>query len=339
MTRPLRWGFIGASTIAHEHMVAAVRAAGQEVVSLHSGSAERARSFAAEHGIGQVAPRQEDLLSDASIDAVYISSTNDRHAAQVRAAAAAGKHVLCEKPLALDVRAARAMVDACRAAGVVMATNHHLRNAATHRLLREQLALGVIGRPLFARIHHSVYLRSMLQGWRVRDAAAGGGVILDIVVHDADALRFVLGAEPVEACAMVQHTGMATAGVEDGVMATLRLSNGMLAQVHAAYSTRHAPTRFEILGEEGSLVAREAMSQRPVGQVVLKGEHGERELPLVHENLYERAVREFAKAVAGQGAPAASGEDGVRSLAVALAVAEAARTGRHVAIAPEPAAR
>lgn len=337
MTRPFGWGFIGASTIAHEHMVGAVRAAGHEVATVFSGTAERGRAFAATHGIAYASASLDELLAHPGVDAVYVSSTNDRHATQVLAAAVAGRHVLCEKPLALRLQDARAMVEACRAAGVVMATNHHLRNAATHRLMRDLVRQGAIGRPLFARVHHAVYLRPQVQGWRIRDAAAGGGAILDIVVHDADALRFVLGTEPVEASAMTQRAYLASEGLEDGVMATLRMADGLLAQVHAAFTTRHATTGFEILGENGSLRARDVMTVRPQGQVFLSDADGERELPVAHENLYQRGVALFADAVAGRAAPAASGEDGVRSLAVALAVAQAARTGTHAAIAPEPA--
>src|SRR2546423_2832516 len=221
MHAPIGWGFIGASTVAHEHMVAAVRAAGDEVVAIASGSAERAQRFAADHGIRRATDSVDALLSDPHVQAVYISSTNDAHAAQVRAAAAAGKHVLCEKPLALTLADAQAMVQACRDAGVVMATNHHLRNAATHRKLRELVHAGAIGRPLFARIHHAVYLRPQVQGWRINSADAGGGAILDIVVHDVDALRFVLGGEPTEAIAFTQSAYLASDGLEDGAMAGL----------------------------------------------------------------------------------------------------------------------
>ena len=104
--------------------------------------------------------------------------------------------MLCEKPLALTVADAREMVEACRSAGVVMGTNHHLRNAATHRAMRDAIAAGRIGRPLFARVFHAVYLPPHLQGWRIARPEAGGGVILDITVHDADTLRFVLGENP-----------------------------------------------------------------------------------------------------------------------------------------------
>ena len=83
------------------------------------------------------------------------------------AALQAGKHVLCEKPLALTVAGARSMVAACAAAGVVLGTNHHLRNAAAHRTMRDLVAEGAVGRPLAARVFHAVFLPPHLQGWRV----------------------------------------------------------------------------------------------------------------------------------------------------------------------------
>ena len=236
--------------------------------------------------------------------------------------------MLCEKPLAVTLADAREMVAACRQAGVVMGTNHHLRNAATHRKIRELIQSGAIGKPLFARVFHAVYLPPHLQGWRLTTPNAGGGVILDITVHDADTLRFVLGAEPVEATALSQQAGMAQSALEDGVMAVLRFDNGVLAQLHDAFTVKHAGTGLEVHGTEGSILARNVMTQQPVGEVVLRNASGESQIAVEHENLYARALRAFAAAIAGNGAPSASGEDGVRSLATALAVLESSRTGR-----------
>jgi len=223
------------------------------------------------------------------------------------------------------------MVEACDRAGVMLATNHHLRNAATHRAMRELVRGGAIGRPLFARVHHSVYLRPLVQGWRIHDPQ-GGGVILDIVVHDVDALRFVLGTEPVQAMAMTQSAYLGTDGVEDGVMAVLRFDDGLLAHVHAAYTTRNAVTGFEILGDQGSLLARDVMSVAPTGTVILRDAAGERPVPIEHESLYARGVALFCAAMKGSGQPAATGHDGLRSLEVSLAVAHSARSGAVVTL-------
>ncbi|NRA20153.1 MAG: Gfo/Idh/MocA family oxidoreductase, partial [Oceanospirillaceae bacterium] len=140
------WGFIGASTIAKQWMVDAVNSqVDQKVVALMSASETRGITFAKELGIDRSYQNIDDLLADPAVNAVYISTTNELHKSQVLAAAAAGKHVLCEKPLALDINDALQMVQACKEAGVVMGTNHHLRNAATHQAVRAQILSGVIG--------------------------------------------------------------------------------------------------------------------------------------------------------------------------------------------------
>ncbi len=329
----VRWGLIGASTIAREWMIDAIRAAGGEVVAVMSGDPERANRFAAENGI-TTAVTSLDALLGSGIDAVYISTTNELHCSQTLSAASAGKHVLCEKPLALNLADARRMVEVCKAAGIVMGTNHHLRNAATHRALRAEIKQGRIGRPLFARVFHAVYLPPHLQGWRITTLGAGAGVIMDITVHDADTLRFVLDDEPTEVTALSQSSGMAAGGIEDGVMGAIRLRSGLIAQFHDAFTTKFATTGFEVHGSEGSLIATNCMTQRPVGEVLLRTAAGDERLPLDHENLYARAVKAFHAATRGEGAPAATGEDGLRAMAVALAALESAATGRVVTVVP-----
>ena len=233
----LRWGLIGASTIGREWMVPAIEAEPDSTVAaVASSSAERARRYADELGIPKAYPSVADLLAEPIIDAVYISTTNEWHEPQVLAAVAAGKHVLCEKPLALSVASARRMVAAAVAAGVVLGTNHHLRNAATHRKMRELIQSGAIGRPLAARVFHAIYLPRHLQSWRIDRPEAGGGVILDITVHDVDTLRFALDDEVAEVAAMTANQGMGRAGLEDAVMGVMRFRNGVTAQFHDAFT-------------------------------------------------------------------------------------------------------
>jgi 1,5-anhydro-D-fructose reductase (1,5-anhydro-D-mannitol-forming) len=328
----LRWGLIGASTIAAQHMIGAFRANGDEVVAVMSADADRAAAYARHHAIARGVSSLDDLVHSQDIDAVYISTTNELHRHQVFAAADAGKHVLCEKPLALSLYDARSMVARCRERGVVMGTNHHLRNAATHRAMREAIKAARIGRPLFARVFHAVYLPPHLQGWRIDRPEAGGGVVLDITVHDADTLRFVLDDEPVAVAALTSRGGMGRAGLADGVMGVVRFESGLIAQFHDAFTTRYATTGFEVHGEEGSLIGSDCMTQMSKGEVMLRTKDGQRQLPITHENLYLRSVRLFDDAVAGRGQPSATGEDGIKSLSVALSTLEAAQMGRETPI-------
>ena len=130
------WGLIGASTIAKEHMVNAINAqAGHHVQAVFSTSQERAEQFTSAAGINKAYDSLEALLADPQVNIVYISTTNELHYSQVLAAAAAGKHVLCEKPLALNIKDAQEMVKACEKAVFVMATTHNFCNSATHQTI------------------------------------------------------------------------------------------------------------------------------------------------------------------------------------------------------------
>lgn len=330
----IRWGLIGASTIAKQFMINAIRNQPDgEVAAVMSSSADRAKSYAKENGI-PAAYSSVDALLSADIDAVYISTTNELHLEQALAAATAGKHVLCEKPLALNTADARRIVAACKKAGVVMGTNHHLRNAGAHRAMREAIASGRIGKPIAARVFHSVYLPANLQGWRIAKPEAGGGVVLDITVHDADTLRFVLSDDPVEVTAVTQSAGMAGSGLEDGAMCVWRFKSGVIAQSHEGFTTKYAGTGFEVHGSDGSLFARDVMTQKPIGSVTLRTEAGDEELSFDREDLYTRSMRAFHAAIRGEGAPAATGEDGVWSLAAAEAALESAKSGRTQKIEP-----
>lgn len=328
----VRWGLVGASTIAREWVIDAIRASGGEIASVMSTSAARGATYAAENGIPKSVTALDELIGDPSIDAVYISTTNELHRDQAMAAARAGKHILCEKPLALSLADGHTMIKAAKDAGVVIATNHHLRNAASHRAMREAIASGKIGRPLSARVFHAVYLPPHLQGWRLDKPGAGGGVILDITVHDADTLRFVLNDDPTEVVAFSQSGGMGKEGLEDAVMGVMRFKSGVIAQFHDGFTTKFAETGFEVHGTEGSLIGRNVMTQRAVGSVTLRTADGEQHLPLDDRNLYETALHAFHSAISQKGQPSATGEDGIWSLATGLAVVEAARTGHAVTV-------
>jgi 1,5-anhydro-D-fructose reductase (1,5-anhydro-D-mannitol-forming) len=327
----MKWGLIGASTIASEHVIAAIRANGHEVLSVLSSDQARGADYAARHDISESTTDLDVLLSEPDIGAVYVSTTNEKHYPQAMAAIAAGKHVLCEKPLAMTLDDAVQMVHAAEAKGVTFATNHHLRNAGSHLAIRDLIAGGRLGRILSVRVFHAVHLPPHLQGWRISDAAAGGGVIPDIVVHDADTVRFYLAEDPTGVVAKSAVSGLGQ-GVEDSVMSVWSMPSGVMVQTHESFTHPFAGSGVEVHGTEGSVFGRGIMTQRPVGEVVLVDASGRHEVSFANHNLYARSVALFAEAAAGRGRPAADGTDGVKSLAVALAVREAARLGQAVSV-------
>ncbi len=276
----MRWGFIGASNIAERVAASLRKLPGQTFVGVCSRSAERAAQFARDQGFASSHTDLSALLAQ-GLDAVYISSTNEQHHAQTMAALAAGCHVMCEKPIAMSLAHAAEMVEAARRAGRVLGTNHHLRAQATHQAMRQMIAAGKIGRVHGVQVSHAVFLPPHLQGWRLSAPEAGGGVVLDILVHDADLLRFLLGREARRITTVTQRNGMAQGALEDGAMNLIEFDDGIVEQ-----------------------------------------------LPMPKVDLYEVGFGAFVRACAGDGQPLATGADGERSMAIALAGLESAASGQ-----------
>lgn len=313
-------------------MIPAMRRLGHDVVAVGSGAADWAATYADRNGI-PVSGSVEDVLARDDVDAVYISSTNERHRAQTELAAAAGKHVLCEKPLALSVEDGRAMIEACERAGVTLATNHHLPGSGIHRQIRHLVADGAVGRVLAVRVFHAVMLPERLQGWRL-DSVAGGGVTVDITCHDASVINPLLGALPVDVVALATQQGPWASAAEDAIMATMRYADGALVQTHDAFTVRYAQTGLHVLGSDGSIFGTDVMTQEPFGTAVLRDASGELEVEVSdRRDVYDIGVGGFAAAVRGEAdRPVVTGLDGLHAAQVALAVREAAESGERVTI-------
>ncbi len=331
----MTWALIGASTIAATYMIDALcNAPGGRLAGMLSSDPLRGASYAERHGIPRVYESFEELCDDGEVDAVYVSTANARHAAQALTAIAAGKHVLCEKPLAVTVADARAVVAAAADAGVVLGVNHHLRSAAAHLKVRDLIATGSIGRVLGARVFHGTELPPDLRTWRIGAPDAGAGAALDLTVHGADLLRFMLDEEIDEVAAFSARQGVSShVEVEDAIVGVLRTRSGTLATFHDAFTMPCARTCLELYGDAGVIQVQDAMADDPIASVTLTDVNGVRRVALGRrEGLYERSVRLFNDAVRGRGKPAATGEDGLRSLLVARAALEAAREPRPVRV-------
>lgn len=336
MTQHLRWALVGASDIAATRILPAIRAVGDTAVVVRSGDAAHAAAWAGRHGVENAVTDLRAALERDDVDAVYVSSVNASHRVHVEAAVSAGKHVLAEKPLALSLTDAVAMVEACRAAGVVLATNHHLPAAPTHRRLKQAVSDGLVGEIRAVRVHHAVQLPPHLAGWRIDDPV-GGGVVLDVTIHDAAAIAAILGSRPLDVTAVGLNQDNRSDGPFDAVMTNAVWEHDVLVQTHDAYNNAHLPTSVHILGTEGALVADDCNTQVPVGTVTLWRDNVAELLDVgARDDLYEVTVRAFGAAVRGEGEVLVSGEDGVRSLAFSLAVLESLRTGARTPVPRHP---
>ncbi|RWQ59513.1 MAG: Gfo/Idh/MocA family oxidoreductase [Mesorhizobium sp.] len=325
------WGLIGASTIAREYMVDAIRRSGGRPLSVMSHDGARAAAFARDLDIADSCSDLDTLLDDRRIGAVYISSTNTQHRYQVLAAAAAGKHVLCDKPLATRSADALKMVRACEKAGVVLAVNHHLRSSPVHQTMQRMIAAGEIGAVRSLMIVHAGYLRPVLQSWRIKDAAEGG-IYLDLSVHDIDLASFLLEQTPVTAVALGAGVALSSNTVHDHAMYALKMSGGTFVQVHESFVTPDVESQVVALGSEGALIAAGTLAQRSTGTLTRRVNGRNESIPLRANDLYADTVEQFLNAIAGTGSPRATGRDGLAALAGAEAVGKAAATGRAAAV-------
>ena len=309
--RRVGWALIGTGAIARSRMAPAIaRDDASRIVAVVSSSAERATELAAATNAAHAHTSLEAALDDDAVDAVYVGTTNELHAEQAIACLRAGRHVLCEKPLALSLADAEAMIATAAEAGTTLAVNHHLRAAASLQRMRSLLAAGAIVRPRLIRSIHRCHVRpERRSNWRMTDVTRGAGVILDLTVHTADLVRFVCGLEVTSVCGHADPAGFGQAGIEGAVTGTMRL-DGVLASFADSYSPLPALSSIEVHGDDGCLAARDLDADA---------------------DTYARTVERFVAAVRGHGSPYASGDDGMRSLAVALALKAAVAEGRPVA--------
>ncbi len=328
--KKINWGLIGASTIAKEWMVDAINSRpDSQILSIMSSDMGRGKQFADEFNIPHFCNSVDEMLTQ-EIDAVYISTTNELHHPQAIAVGNSGKHLLCEKPLALTIDQAKEMVELFKENNLVLGTNHHLRNAASHRKIKELVDKGTIGELRAVRIFHAVYLPENLQTWRLQNPEAGGGITLDITVHNVDCLRFITGRNPLAITSSFQNAGMAKNNLQDGIMSIVELEGGAQAFLHESFAFKYAGNGLEVHGSEGSIFGDSIMSPNPVGEVRLSNSEGDKVINLEPENLYHRSVQLFNQAINGEGTPAATGEDGLYSLTVALAAEKSCLEGKKI---------
>jgi len=191
----LRWGILSTAGIATEKTIPGIRRAARcEVVAIGSRDVERARAVAGRHGIARVHGSYEALLADPDVDAVYIPLPNHLHAEWTIAAARAGKHVLCEKPLAMTASEAQRMIEACRAEGVTLMEAFMYRLHPSWVAVRALVASGRIGRLTAVSSWFSYYNDDPANIRNNREY--GGGALFDIGCYSVNLSRMLFGAEP-----------------------------------------------------------------------------------------------------------------------------------------------
>jgi predicted dehydrogenase len=270
--------------------------------------AQKLRAFAAEYGIERTYTSGDDLLRDPEIDAVYIATPPRYHLPQTLAAAAAGKHVLVEKPMALSTAECRQMVDACRAANVRLGVAYYRRFYPIVRRMKEILTSGEIGRPMFIAAATSTSMQPDEEGaWRLVPAESGGGSLMDIGSHRLNLFLDLFG--PVADVAAACDTLAGSYAAEDCATLLLRFESGAHGSLHCLFNTSADLDDFCIVGTKGRMQANPLNG----GELVIDQGNTERvEDRPPPANLHSPLVVDFVQAIRERRDPVVTGEEGLR---------------------------
>lgn len=325
---PVRVGCLGMGWWSDVLADAVTRSGAITIVSCFTRSDEKRQAFAAKYGC-QAAPSYDAMLEDQSIEAIINTTPNDVHLETTRAAAAAGKHVFLDKPIANTVADARGLTDACRSAGVILALGYQRRRESQVRWIRQQIDAGEFGRLVNAEanISRDRLGKVDLTSWRYTSAGMPGGVMLQIGIHYTDVLEYLMG--PIKAVSGRLAQLVLPGDNPDVASLILEHENGALSTLNASYASASEYYLLNIYGKGASAYYDLHQGLR----FLRRGSQRSVQVACEDQDAIVSELDEFASAVRGTGQPEVDGEKGTASLAVLLAGITSAREGRRVEIA------
>ena len=328
----LNLGVIGAGRIGQLHSANIVRSIPDaRVTALADIAVDHARAFASKHGIHNVYDTPGPILEDPSIDAVLICTSTDTHARLIEEAAAAGKHVFCEKPIAVDLASIDRALDAVHQSGIHLQIGFNRRFDPSFAEVRRLIAENAVG------VVHIVRISSRdPEPPPISYVATSGGLFVDMMIHDFDMARFVVGDEVDEVYAagsVLVDPEIGRAGDIDTAVVTLKFRNGAIAAIDNSRRAIYGyDQRLEVFGSGGKVVADNPKPHTAVHS----GKDGDHGTPLYHFFLeryadsFVREMKAFVEAIHADRTPPVTGADGRAPVVMALAAARSLAERRPV---------
>lgn len=313
LTPPVRWGIVGCGDVTEVKSGPALqRIEGSRLVAVMRRTPHLARDYAERHGVPRWTDDADALIHDPEVDAVYVATPPSSHRAYTEAAAAAGKPVYVEKPMAMDEAECDAMVAACERAGVPLFVAYYRRALPRFEQVRAWLRAGAIGTPLAVQVllarTPSADERAGRGGWRVDPAVAGGGYLMDLASHTLDLLDHLLG--PIDEVRGLADNRSGLYPAEDVVAGAFRFATGVHGSGLWSFTAGVPLDRVTLLGSEGAIrfaTFDEAPLELRRGDEVTRVE-------IAHPaHVQEPLLRQVVDALLGRGACASTGHSARRT--------------------------
>jgi len=343
------WGVIGAGGIADRRTIpeGIVPATNAELVAVMDVSEERVRAVSAKYGDVPWTTQESELLAREDVQAVYVATPTYRHCQQTVNALLAGKHVLCEKPMAMNLAECEKMIQVATENRLTLAVGYMMRFHAWHRLLQRMVAAGELGQLVMGRAQLTCWYPRIEGAWRQIPEQGGGGSLVDMGSHCIDVLELFLG----RTTEVTAFTGTLVQDypVEDTATVLLRFQSGALGFVDAHFNVPDAAAvnMLELYGTKGRVTGQGTIGQMSTGKMVacLAREEKGYEAAQVREggveeviapddapNIYQSQIEDVSDAILTGRPPTVPGEDGMWNLRVVLAAYESAQTGKAVTV-------
>lgn len=344
MEKKVRWGVIGSGGIARRRTIpeGILPAKNAELISVYDTNAE-ANNLLAKEFNAFAASSNEELLHS-GIDAVYIATPVHMHLEQGIVCAAAGKHILCEKPLGLSVTEAEKLGEVCKKEGVLLGTAFMMGFSSQHQAALNLVRQGKIGKPVYCRAQLSCWYPSIAGAWRQDPKTSGGGALMDMGSHCIDLLEMYFGEVRKVSCFI--RNNVHSYSPEDSSIVSLVFGNGAMGTVDSYFCIPDKCSKnvLELYGSRGSIIANGTIGQEASGTMMAcleddasgynplqtRGTENGMNINPVPVNTYLAEIEEFSASILDNREPVNSFARGLHSLKIIEACYQSAQSGTVV---------
>jgi 1,5-anhydro-D-fructose reductase (1,5-anhydro-D-mannitol-forming) len=327
--RKTRWGVAGLGNVVTGRFAPALSRSSRSIFAACSTrDPAKAQGFAEKHKLSCIYASFDELAEDQNIDVVYLATPNSLHYQQARLALQAGKHVLCEKPLALSLEHGRELIDLANKHEKILRVAYQFRFETMFEKVRDHIRYGEIGDLRSVRLFGSAASVARATGWR--ENPIEGGILADLAVHFLDLVPWITGLEFTNVSARANPPDVDRSST-DTITILGNLGDRCHGLIAASREASHGQNTLSIEGTKGTILTA-AWRGVPEFELTVIDSSGRRTDKFAPSPIFEREIEAFEDELSGHKTNLAAGSDGLRTIALAESIRESARTGKSVPV-------